>query len=121
MSIYLPNGKWGGAALKYWKKEESYISRKIIDRHKLEKETSEYGEYRRIRLTWRLCGEEDTNVTQFTVHESLPCDFMLGTRHLDEDFNRADSSEDDADTDSISSTFLMLSCSYLANRESVRY
>lgn len=117
MSICLPNGKWGGAALKYWEKEESYISRKIIDRHKLEKETSEYGKYRRIRLTWRLCGEEETNVTQFTVHESLPCDFMLGTRHLDEDFNRADSSEDDADADSTSSTFLMLACSYLANHE----
>ena len=106
MSIYLPNGKWKGAALKYCQEEESYVSRKIIDRHKLEKEISEYGEYGRIRLTWRLYGEEETNVTQFIVHESLSCDFMLGTRHLDEDFNRDDSSEGDEDAESASSTFL---------------
>jgi hypothetical protein len=103
MSICLPNGKWEGAALKYCQKEESYVSQKIIGRHKLEKEISEDG---RIRLTWRLYGEEGTNVTQFTVHDSLPCDFMLGTRRFDEEFNRDDSSEDDEDAESASSTFL---------------
>jgi hypothetical protein len=103
MSIYLPNGKWEGAALKYCQEEESYVNRKIIDRHKLEKEISEYG---RVRLTWRLYCDEETNVTQFTVHEGLSCDFMLGTRRFDEDFNREDSSEDDEDAESASSTFL---------------
>jgi hypothetical protein len=103
MSICLPNGKWKGAALKYCKQEESYVSLKIIDRHKLEKEISEDG---RIRLTWRLDGEEETNVTQFTVHEGLSCDFMLGKQCFDEDFNRDDSSEDDEDARSASSTFL---------------
>jgi hypothetical protein len=57
-------------------------------------------------LTWRLYGEEETNVTRFTVHKGLSCDFMLGTRRLDEDFNRDDSSEDDEDAESASSTFL---------------
>ncbi len=103
MSICLPNGQWKGAALKYCKHDESYVSLKIIERHKLENHISEDG---RIRLTWHLCDKEDTDLTQFTVHKGLSCDFMLGERCFDEEFNRGDSSDEDEDADSASSTFL---------------
>lgn len=96
MSIYLSsNGRWEGAALKYCQEAESFVNPKIIERHRLG--TTDDG---RTKLTWRLCDEQESNVTQFIVLEGLSCDFMLGTKCCDEKFNRDESSPDDEEVES---------------------
>src|SRR5271169_2373424 len=100
MSIWLAsNGRWEGAALGYCQEAESFVNEKIIERYRLDKDIKAG----RIKLTWRLCDEQESHVTQFIVHKGLNYDFMLGTRCRDEEFNRDENSEDNDDVKSASS------------------
>jgi len=82
MSIYIDTKYrrgWEGAAYKRCVSESSYISTRILKRHKLEVD----GHH--IRLTWRREGHPKTFNTQFIVLPGLDCDFMLGGKDITED------------------------------------
>jgi hypothetical protein len=49
-----------------------------------------------IWLTWRPNDNSETYVTKFVVIDGLACDFMLGKKSMDEDFNRRDTEKPSA-------------------------
>jgi hypothetical protein len=83
MSIYIDSKHgWAGAAMKYCLEEESYISQRIVVRHGL-CVRSGY-----TMLTWKPIDSPKTYVTRFAVIDGLSCDFMLGSKSTDMDYNR---------------------------------
>jgi len=82
MSIYLDTNYrrgWEGAAYKRCVDESSYISTRIVKRHKLR--VNEH----HVWLMWRREGHPKTFRTQFIVFPGLVCDFMLGRKDATED------------------------------------
>ena len=58
------------------------MSSRWLNRHHLETIDG------RIWLTWRPNDTSETYVTIFVVIDGLACDFMLGTKSMDEEFNQ---------------------------------
>jgi len=83
MAISL-NGEWEGTALEYTDEERSFVSGRIVERHKL-KLVDEH-----IRLTWKFNNSSETFVTRFFLDKDLRPDFQLGSRSRDDKFNRED-------------------------------
>ncbi|KAF8857579.1 hypothetical protein BDZ45DRAFT_744246 [Acephala macrosclerotiorum] len=84
MSIYLDSKiAWAGAAMKYCLEDDSYISSRIVARHRLHVQDGY------TMLTWRPMDSPKTYMTRFTVVEGLSCDFMLGSKSTDMDYNQS--------------------------------
>ena len=81
MDMYL-NGKWQGAAWEYCEDEQSFISRRIVNRLDLELKGD------RIQLTWKRADLPETHSTLFIVHDNISADFFLGTKCCDDAYNR---------------------------------
>ena len=83
MSIYQNStNKWEGVALLYCLEDWSYVSPRMVYRHQLEPLDG------RILMTWRPNDSSESFRTFFIIHEGLKCDFMLGGKSTDEEFNR---------------------------------
>ena len=83
MAVHLPDtAGLEGAGFQYCKGPMSYVSSSWLETYELLPIDGI------IWLRWHRNGTHKTILTKFSVDDSIDCDFLLGERHMDKDYNK---------------------------------
>jgi len=88
MSVHLEAmHNWPGAAFRRCTDDLSYVGSRWLKRYKLRSTSGS------IFLTWKPNDSSQTFFTRFDVLSDLDCDFVLGKKCTDDDFNSGEVEE----------------------------